>query len=685
MCRVADFLRLVAGNAAYRRALVPDLLQRFPLGRGLTQLGWSLTYLTTNTAYRAAVVERCHDRLPPRARVLFTCVVRPRVAVWAVLHRLSLYQPLQRAASTVRLSIKDDDYRRAVLHAGVDRVPFGPTLRRAYYFCRLMVVDPAYRRVVVHGVLHRLPLGWRLLRAYSLGRQIVRNHAYRRALLTMTLDRVPKGYLLRRGYAQWQRVARSATNLLRVRLFSFSQERQAAFAYVVEQLGLSVAAPALLAHLVKRMTPADLASLLALLDTVDGSLLGSEQRPTKTVIRTTDLMVETLHEPEQRRRNILFITGEFPNVVHGGGGRVMDFIKIMSQDNNVYLFSLYDEHSDRDSYDMLLPFCQKIKGVTISDFEGNVDRIKAFVTGIPIDIVHYEWPRSLTNFDRSLGRLHIFTYMEAVSLRLAMDLQQQRPLDDRWTDTLLKLLASLKIEVVDAPNADILVVVTEKDGEFLARINPLRPYFVVNHGITLDEFCLPDREADERTLMYIGNYLHYPSEDAIQYFFGQIYEAICREVPDLRVFLVGANPTPTVMRYHQDGRVIVTGRVDDFRPYIQQATVCIAPLVSGAGLRTKVIQYAALRRACVATSIATADLMLRDGSDICIADDPATFAERVVFLLKHPEVTRAMAASAYEKACMHYDNQRIVRSIYALYASAAGREPTPVLPSVGGE
>ena len=117
-----------------------------------------------------------------------------------------------------------------------------------------------------------------------------------------------------------------------------------------------------------------------------------------------------------------------------------------------------------------------------------------------------------------------------------------------------------------------------------------------------------------------------------------------RAVPQVRLSIVGANPTPWLLRQQNGHDITVEGQVDDIRPAIQRAAVCLAPLVSGAGIRTKVIQYAALRRPCVATSIAAADLLFVDGESVAIADDAAAMAARTIHLLSHPDEAREMAA-----------------------------------------
>lgn len=496
------------------------------------------------------------------------------------------------------------------------------------------------------------------------------NRSYARALFTNATDKLPLGpklkhryHTIRDGFFRAKEVKASKKYVTRYR---FKDDELRALAFIIDKLELAVPPKKLLGRLTKIMTRADLDNLLALLHFVlrpHSPLLPENQ--SGAVIRTSDLKSSTAQA--SYRRNILFITGQFPNPIHGGGSRLVDFIKILSGDHNIYLYSWFVESEDAAAYQALSPYCQKIERVHYVDFENSVTAIKNFIAGIPIDIVHYEWPRSLTNFDPSLGRYHIFTFMEAVSLRLLLDLAFERPFSSRWLNVMIDLINTLKVEVVDAAQVDSRIVVTHKDGEFLARFNPKAAYVVLNHGISLDDFCLSDTPPDDKTLMFVGNYLHYPNADAMQFFFGKIFKQIKAQVPDFKIYLVGANPTKQIRAYHDNRQVFVTGTVEDIRPYIQQAAVCIAPLITGAGIRTKVIQYAALKRVCIATPIAAADLVFENGKDIFITDDPAIFAEKVVYLLKNPTVARTMSETAYETARLHYDNRQLVNYLCCLY------------------
>lgn len=434
--------------------------------------------------------------------------------------------------------------------------------------------------------------------------------------------------------------------------------------WLLHKLEIDVPVKDVTAWLGAYLTPADEARYRA---TVGPLRAAGSCAESSRVRRTMDLLppAETL----PRRRRILFVCGEFPNPVHGGGGRVADFVKALSVHNDVFVAAWYDQRRDHDAFVDLKPYCRGLLGLKFEDLEGGCHgKLMDLLGDQPADVVHYEWPRSLISLDRRLGRHHIYTHMESVSCSLWMDLHRLDPLSRDWPKRLAQLLTMLGVEALDAGRADAQIVVTAKDGEFLSRFVTGQTYYVVNHGINRDEFDVPEAVSQPNTLVFTGNFMHYPNVDAVQHFMDKIRPAILSSVPDLRVWLVGANPPREVRRYHDGHHVMVTGRVPDVRPYIQRATVCIAPLISGAGLRTKVVQYAALRRPCVATPIAAEDLGFENGREVWVAADAAVFAARVTELLLDPARAVQMAERARTKAMACYDNRLIAeRGLGNLY------------------
>ena len=86
----------------------------------------------------------------------------------------------------------------------------------------------------------------------------------------------------------------------------------------------------------------------------------------------------------------------------------------------------------------------------------------------------------------------------------------------------------------------------------------------------------------------------------------------------------------------------VTGFVDDVRPFLKAATVCIIPLRVGGGTRLKILEGWAMGKAIVSTSVGAEGLTIKPGRDILIANDPRGFARQIVRALESPELRKSL-------------------------------------------
>jgi glycosyltransferase involved in cell wall biosynthesis len=448
----------------------------------------------------------------------------------------------------------------------------------------------------------------------------------------------------------------------------FSEEHISVFKEIIEKLKIKFSAHELFMQMKERMSYAELSDLKTLL----AFLSANKNKPqSKIGVETVIPQREKSQYPDKLK--ILYITAQFPNPIHGGGCRVFELIKQKGAKHDVYLYTTYVDE-DSEAYKAISPYCKKIKKVDPFCFDNTTEDIYKFIGEKPVDIVHYEWYGAIVNYKSSLGKQHVFTYMENVSLRLLIDLNRNINCDDSWFNILKELFEMLKIELMDPNQMDAQIVVTKADGEFLKLFFPYNDYYVVNCGVDFSDFCLPEIEPEKKSIMFVGHYLHYPNEDAVDYFMNGIFPDVLKEIPDVKIYFVGAEPTEKVLSYHDNKNIVVTGTVDDVRPYMQKALVCMAPLVSGAGIRTKVIQYAALKRVCVATTIAQEGLSFKDGENIFITDEANVFAQRLITLLKNPALAQKMANNAFELAKEHYDYPQLTLALYEVYSRLESSE-----------
>ena len=135
--------------------------------------------------------------------------------------------------------------------------------------------------------------------------------------------------------------------------------------------------------------------------------------------------------------------------------------------------------------------------------------------------------------------------------------------------------------------------------------------------------------ADRNDVMFLGGYRHEPNVDAAEFLAREVWPLVRPHLPGVRLLLVGANP-PDSLKALESEDIVVTGQVEDLRPYFDRSRVFAAGIRYGAGIKGKVATAMSYGVPVVATTIAAEGMYLVPDRDVRIADDPALFARAVV-------------------------------------------------------
>ena len=174
-------------------------------------------------------------------------------------------------------------------------------------------------------------------------------------------------------------------------------------------------------------------------------------------------------------------------------------------------------------------------------------------------------------------------------------------------------------------------------------------------------------EESETRLVFTGSMDWYPNEDAALHFCDCILPLIRDELPDIKFYIVGSNPTSQVLKLRRINGVIVTGSVEDVRPYVAGATVYVVPLRIGGGTRLKILQALAMGKAVVSTSIGCEGLNLQQDKHLLVADEPRQFANAVARLVKSGSLQRRLGENGRKLILSRYDWNIIVRELDLVY------------------
>ncbi len=182
-------------------------------------------------------------------------------------------------------------------------------------------------------------------------------------------------------------------------------------------------------------------------------------------------------------------------------------------------------------------------------------------------------------------------------------------------------------------HADKVLTLTHQDKKKLLDISPELDIAVVPHGVDVENFSFSEPEREEISIVFVGNYLHYPNVDAVLYFYQEIWPRIKSQVPKIKFYAVGQGPPPEVRSLSKDDAIIVTGRVDGVRPYLKKGRVFICPVRLGGGFRGKILEAMAVGIPVVSTSLGAEGVPAFQRENIIVADNPEEFTQGIIDLI----------------------------------------------------
>lgn len=217
-----------------------------------------------------------------------------------------------------------------------------------------------------------------------------------------------------------------------------------------------------------------------------------------------------------------------------------------------------------------------------------------------------------------------------------------------------KLLAEYEEKIAQVFDGLLLVSEPEKQ---LCPPKVREKITVVTNGVDLEKFAPGKGKAkngDGPVVVFTGAMDYWPNIDAVTWFVKEIFPLILANESSTIFLIVGANPTPEVLKLSKYKNVVVTGFVEDIRDYIAAADVCVAPLRIARGIQNKVLEAMAMGKAVVATAYAIEGIVAESSRQVLIADTAECFANAVLLLLHDENKRNFLGKGARESMELNY-------------------------------
>jgi sugar transferase (PEP-CTERM/EpsH1 system associated) len=174
------------------------------------------------------------------------------------------------------------------------------------------------------------------------------------------------------------------------------------------------------------------------------------------------------------------------------------------------------------------------------------------------------------------------------------------------------------------------------------------------NGVDLDYFSPDTAPYDPDCLSFIGRMHYYPNQECMIDFCARTLPLIRSRRPNVKLMIIGADPSPAVLKLAEFPGVTVTGSVPDVRPYVRRSALMIAPLNIARGTQNKILEAMAMGIPVVASKLAAGGVDALPGQHLLTASTPQGYAEAVFRILEHPEERARLAEAGRARMLSHH-------------------------------
>lgn len=215
---------------------------------------------------------------------------------------------------------------------------------------------------------------------------------------------------------------------------------------------------------------------------------------------------------------------------------------------------------------------------------------------------------------------------------------------------------------------DGIAAITNVDAEYIVRAGISTPVVTVPFGLNFSKCIHQPQDGAKPTFFHLGSMDWMPNQEGIRWFLDFCMPEIAKQFPDAQVYLAGRN-MPSWIYDRKYPNLHLLGEVEDASEFMQSKTVMFVPLLSGSGVRVKIIEGMALGKTIITTSIGAEGIQYTDSENLLIANTPQEFTDKFKLCLNDPELCKRIGNNARRLVEKEHDIPVVTANLTKLYQS----------------
>lgn len=245
-------------------------------------------------------------------------------------------------------------------------------------------------------------------------------------------------------------------------------------------------------------------------------------------------------------------------------------------------------------------------------------------------------------------------------------IQEPNPIK-RWYLKLLALrLKEYEMDVLK--KVDGIVAITKDDASDFKRLGISVPFEIIPIGIDVHSIQLTPLQTDNLHLYHLGAMDWMPNVEAIRWFVLEVWWLIHQELPNVKCHLAGRK-MPDFLKVLSSENLTISGEVDLVEQFLSEQNVAIVPLLSGSGMRVKIVEALAYGKVVITTPLGVTGIPYENGKNVLIACFPYEFLEHLEMLARNPNRIAEIGSEARKLAQEEFDLKKLSSKLTYFYAN----------------
>ena len=234
----------------------------------------------------------------------------------------------------------------------------------------------------------------------------------------------------------------------------------------------------------------------------------------------------------------------------------------------------------------------------------------------------------------------------------------------KWYLNLLsKRLYNFEKEIIN--KFDAIVPVTPDDGKLFEKLGCIKPIFISPAGIDT-KYWKPSNNENLFHIFHLGSLEWMPNREAVLWFLKAVWPLILKMDKRFKLFIAGKN-MPDTMKQMVFENVVMVGEVKDGADFVKDKSITVVPLLSGSGIRLKILEAMAASKLVISTTIGAQGIDYIAGGNLLLADKPEEFATIFKQIALNPSHYQTVSKNGYELIKSKYSNEAVINGLLSFY------------------